>query len=248
MSKLLLSPALIGASFSSTEYHLHVDDTEERKGRRVWHTAVNSVDEWNIISVHSQRVFSPHLSDGYATGYFGQSNSGWPPGGKRPTRASVSPKHPPSFLLFFTCSPIVHGALFRTDHLQKIISETLVIDYSINNTVHLLSIIGGWGWFMVKARSTPLGLVSMESYSTSLCDWGMPFFSPLLKCTAYSDSGYCGAHKWLSEEKGMVKERVGSRFKWKAPIGTPFLLSNLLRHKKSYSLTPKNILRERQEG
>lgn len=41
----------------------------------------------------------------------------------------------------------------------------------------------------------------------------MPFFSPLLKCAAYSDSGYCGAHKWLSEEQGMERERVGSRFK-----------------------------------
>lgn len=76
----------------------------------------------------------------------------------------------------------------------------------------------------------------------------MPFFSLLLKCAAYSDSGYCGAHKWLSEEKGMEKERVGSRFKRKAPIGTPFLLSNLLRHKKSNSLIPKNILRERRGG
>lgn len=47
----------------------------------------------------------------------------------------------------------------------------------------------------------------------------MPFFSPLLKCAAYSDLGYCGAHKWLSEEKGMERERVGSRFKRKAPIG-----------------------------
>ncbi|MEQ2224858.1 hypothetical protein ILYODFUR_011712 [Ilyodon furcidens] len=64
----------------------------------------------------------------------------------------------------------------------------------------------------------------------------MPFFSPFPKCAAYSDSSYCGAHKWLSEQKGMQKERVGSEFKRKAPIGAPFLLSNLLRDKKSYSL------------
>jgi len=66
----------------------------------------------------------------------------------------------------------------------------------------------------------------------------MPFFSPLLKFAAYSDSGYCGAHKWLSEEKGMEKEREGSRFKRAAPIGTPLLLSNLLETQKelqSYS-------------
>lgn len=86
----------------------------------------------------------------------------------------------------------------------------------------------------------------MEPYPTSHCDWGMPFFSLLPKCAAYSDSGYCGAHKWLSEEQAMEKERVGSRFKRKAPIRTPFLLSNLLRHKKSYSLIPKSILRERK--
>lgn len=43
----------------------------------------------------------------------------------------------------------------------------------------------------------------------------MPFFSPPLKCASHSDLGYCGAHKWLSEEKGMERERVGSRFKRK---------------------------------
>lgn len=91
--------------------------------------------------------------------------------------------------------------------------------------------MGGWE-FTLKA---PLGLVSKESYPTTRCDWGMPFFSPLLKCAAYSDSGYCGAHKWLSEEKGMEKERVGSRFKRKPPIGTPILLSNLSRQKEQQS-------------
>lgn len=101
---------------------------------------------------------------------------------------------------------------------------------------------------MLKAVGAPLALVSMESYPKTHCDWGMPFFSPLLKCAAYSDSGYCGAHKWLSEEKGMEKERVGSRFKRKPPIGTPFLLSNLSRHKKSNSLIPKDILTERKGG
>lgn len=105
--------------------------------------------------------------------------------------------------------------------------------------------MGGWE-FMLKALGAPLALVSMESYPKTHCDWGMPFFSPLLKCAAYSDSGYCGAHKWLSEEKGMEKERVGSRFKRKPPIGTPFLLSNLSRHKKSNSLIPKDILTERK--
>jgi len=99
---------------------------------------------------------------------------------------------------------------------------------------------------MVKALGAPPSLVSMESYPTTHCDWGIPFFFPLLKRTTYSDSNYCGAHKWLSEEKGMEKERVGSGFKRKAPIGTPFLLSNLLRDKKSYSLIPEDILTERR--
>lgn len=50
----------------------------------------------------------------------------------------------------------------------------------------------------------------------------MPFFSslpdpPLPNCGSYSESSYCGAHKWLSEEKGMQRERVGSGFKRKAP-------------------------------
>ncbi len=100
---------------------------------------------------------------------------------------------------------------------------------------------------MVKALSAPLGLVSMESYPTTHGEWGMPFFFPPLKCAAYSDSSYCGAHKWLSEEQGMERERVGSRFKREAPIRTPSLLSNLLRHKKSNSLIPKDILRRREE-
>lgn len=55
--------------------------------------------------------------------------------------------------------------------------------------------------------------VSTESYSTAHCGCGMPLFSPLHKCAAYSDSAYCGAYKWLSEEKGMDVERAGSRFK-----------------------------------
>lgn len=44
----------------------------------------------------------------------------------------------------------------------------------------------------------------------------------------------------------MGEERVGSRFKRKAPIGAPSVLSNLSRHKKSNSLIPKGILRERK--
>lgn len=92
-----------------------------------------------------------------------------------------------------------------------------------------------------------LGLVSMESYAMTRCSWGMLFFSSPLKCSAYSDLAHCGAHKWLVEEKGMDEKRVGSRFKSKAPIGTPFLLSNLLRHKKSNSLIPKGALRKRKE-
>lgn len=129
------------------------------------------------------------------------------------------------------------------DHLWEFSHKTSQLT---TQSIFYLS-VGGWE-FMVKALGAPLGLVSMESYPTTRCDWGMPFFSTLLKCAAYSDSGYCGAHKWLSEEKGMEKERVGSRFKRKALIGSPFLLSNLLRHKKSYSLIPKNILRERKGG
>lgn len=46
--------------------------------------------------------------------------------------------------------------------------------------------------------------------------------------------------------EGMEKERVGSGFKRKAPIGTPFLLSNLSRDKKSYSLVPQDIFKERR--
>lgn len=122
---------------------------------------------------------------------------------------------------------------------------TSVINFSIDNTVHLLSISGRVG-VHAKGTRVALGLVSRESYPTTRCDWGMPFFSALLKCAAYSDSGYCGAHKCLSEEKGMEKERVGSRFKRKPPIRTPILLSNLSRHKKSNSLIPKDILREQK--
>lgn len=99
---------------------------------------------------------------------------------------------------------------------------------------------------MVKAFGAPPGLVSMESYRRLVVTKACHSSSRCKKCAAYSDSGYCGAHKWLSEEKGMERKRVGSGFKRKAPIRTPFLLSNLLRHKKSYSLIPKNILRERK--
>lgn len=34
----------------------------------------------------------------------------------------------------------------------------------------------------------------------------MPFFFLLLKRTTHSESGYCGTHKWLSEEKGMERK------------------------------------------
>lgn len=37
----------------------------------------------------------------------------------------------------------------------------------------------------------------------------MPFFSPPLKCSAYSDLAHCGAHKWLSEEQGMDEKKGG---------------------------------------
>lgn len=71
-----------------------------RKGRCVRRTAVISPHERNIItpppaSLPKQRALSLHLSAGYVTDYFGHSNSGSPPGGKSPTRASVSSKQPP---------------------------------------------------------------------------------------------------------------------------------------------------------
>lgn len=75
---------------------------------------------------------------------------------------------------------------------------------------------------MVKAHGAPLGFVSMEAYPTTSCDWGMPFFSPLLKCAAYSDSDYCGAHKWLSEERGWRKKGWGQGSNERLPSGLPF--------------------------
>lgn len=62
----------------------------------------------------------------------------------------------------------------------------------------------------------------MEAYPTTHHDWGMPFFSPLLKCAAYSDSGYCGAHKWLSEERGWRKKGWGQGSNERLPSGLPF--------------------------
>lgn len=46
----------------------------------------------------------------------------------------------------------------------------------------------------------------------------------------------------------MGEERVGSRFKRKAPIGAPTVLSNLSRHKKSNSLIPKGVLKGEKGG
>lgn len=46
----------------------------------------------------------------------------------------------------------------------------------------------------------------------------------------------------------MGKERVGSWFKPEAPVGTPSLLSNLLRHKKSSGLISQGHLEAEREG
>lgn len=53
-------------------------------------------------------------------------------------------------------------------------------------------------------------------------------------------SGSLRSRGWREKGWGQGSNR-------KAPIGTPFLLSNLSRHKKSNSLIPKDILRERKE-
>lgn len=101
--------------------------------------------------------------------------------------------------------------------------------------------VDGWE-FTLKALDAPLGSVSMESYWMTPRGWGTLFFSPPLKCSAYSDLAYCGAHKRPSEEKGW-----GQGSDERLPSGRPLLLSNLWRHKKSSSLIPKGALRKRKE-
>lgn len=94
MSKLLYSPAQIVASFKSAEYHLHIDETEGRKGRCVRHTAGSSSHERNIIPLN-QWDLSAHLSDGYVTDYFGHSNSGYPQEA-RDQQGPLFPSSPPT--------------------------------------------------------------------------------------------------------------------------------------------------------
>lgn len=121
-----------------------------------------------------------------------------------------------------------------------IISETSVINVSITQSIVCPS-VDGWE-FTLKALDAPLGSVSTESYWMTPRGWGTLFFSPPLKCSAYSDLAYCGAHKWPSEEKGW-----GQGSDERLPSGRPLLLSNLWRHKKSNSLIPKGAFRRRKE-
>lgn len=122
----------------------------QQRGERanVSHTQLWSPCVKEILSPSTSGDLPPHLSDAYVTDYFGHSNSGYPQEARDQQGplfpSSAPPITPP--LLFFTRSYREWGPLCNlTDRLQKIISETSVINRSINNAVYLLPISGRVG-------------------------------------------------------------------------------------------------------
>lgn len=167
MSKLLHSLQIV-VSFKSIEYHLHIDDIEEKKGQCVWNTAVKFMYERNIISPWSVGPLSTSVRR-LCDWLFWAFQFKMPPGGKTATRASVSSKHPPlSRLVFLWLSyseglgpPPKQSRPCTKDHLGDF-SHKLLTTQLTTQSIFYLS-VGGWE-FMVKALNAQIALVTMEPY------------------------------------------------------------------------------------
>lgn len=121
-----------------------------------------------ILSPLGQWVPSPHLSDGYATDYFGHSNSRCPQEARQQQGPLFPPSTPLSRLVFLWLSyseglgpPPKQSRPCTKDHLGDF-SHKLLTTQLTTQSIFYLS-VGGWE-FMVKALNAQLALVTMEPY------------------------------------------------------------------------------------